>query len=56
MTIQQMNINRRIVDLRFEMDDCREFRNFHRVAEIRLEIARLEAILRIQNNIADPLD
>jgi hypothetical protein len=51
MTIQQMNINRRIIDLRFELDDCRKYRNFFRIAEIRLEIARLEGILRVQNNL-----
>ena len=39
-------INFRIVSLRMEMDDMREARLFHRVAEIRLEIARLQAILR----------
>jgi hypothetical protein len=46
MNAFQTNVNRRIIDLRYEMDDYREARMFHRVAEIRLEIARLQAMLR----------
>lgn len=49
MNAFQTNVNRRIIDLRYEMDDAREARMFHRVAEIRLEIARLQAMLR--NNL-----
>ena len=51
--IAQYNLNHRIVSLRFELDDCKEFRNFHRMAEIRLEIARLQAMLRNVKNIAE---
>lgn len=46
MNTFQINVNRRIIGLRYEMDDCRKFRNFYRVAEIRLEIERLQAMLR----------
>jgi ribosomal protein L29 len=53
MNTFQTNVNRRIIDLRFELDDCKEFRNFHRMAEIRLEIARLQGILRTQKNLQD---
>lgn len=34
-----------IVGLRWEMDDYRQARMYGKVAEIRLEIARLEALL-----------
>lgn len=44
--IFQYNVNHRIVSLRFELDDCRQYRNFHRAAEIRLEIAKLQELLR----------
>lgn len=53
MNTFETNVNRRIIDLRFELEDCRQYRNFHRMAEIRLEIARLEAILRMQNNLQE---
>ena len=53
MNTFQTNVNRRIIDLRFELDDCKEFRNFHRMAEIRLEIARLQGILRMQKNLQE---
>lgn len=53
MNIFQINVNRRIIDLRFELDDCRKFRNFHRMAEIRLEIARLQGLLRTQKNLQE---
>ena len=41
----KMKIMEKIVDLRYEMDDYREMRMYGKVAEIRLEIARLEALL-----------
>jgi hypothetical protein len=41
----KMKILEKIVDLRYEMDDYREMRMFGKVAEIRLEIARLETLL-----------
>jgi ribosomal protein L29 len=41
----KMKIMQEIVNLRYEMDDYREMRMFHKVAEIRLEIARLETLL-----------
>lgn len=41
----KMKIMEKIVDLRNEMDDYRDMRMFGKVAEIRLEIARLEALL-----------
>jgi ribosomal protein L29 len=53
MNTFQTNVNRRIIGLRFELDDCKECRNFHRMAEIRLEIARLQGILRTQKNLQD---
>jgi hypothetical protein len=39
----------RIISLRFEIDNYREARMFGKVAELRLEIARLEGILRNMN-------
>lgn len=36
----------RIVSLRFDIDNYREARMFGKVAELRLEIARLESLLR----------
>ena len=56
MNTFQTNVNRRIIDLRFELDTCKEFRNFHRMAEIRLEIARLQGILRMQKIFKSRLD
>lgn len=41
----KMNIMNEIVNLRYDLDFYREERNWFKVAEIRLEIARLEAIL-----------
>ena len=38
-------ILRQIVELRFDLDNYRQLRQFGKVAEIRLEIARLEAML-----------
>jgi uncharacterized small protein (DUF1192 family) len=40
----------RIVSLRFEIDSYREARMFHKVAELRLEIARLQGILRFKKD------
>lgn len=42
---QKMKILQKIVDLRWEMDNYRSARMYGKVAEIRLEIARLEALL-----------
>ena len=42
---KKMKIMETIISLRFEMDDYREARMYGKVAEIRLEIARLEALL-----------
>ena len=53
MTLKETNINRRIVDLRWEIDDCKECRNWKRAKELREEIDRLEMVLRIQNNIEE---
>lgn len=39
------DIMREIISLRFDLDNFREARMFGKVAEIRLEIARLEGIL-----------
>lgn len=39
------DIMRQIISLRFDLDNFREARMFGKVAEIRLEIARLEGIL-----------
>jgi len=41
----KMKIMREIVNLRYDMDFYREERNWYKVAQIRLEIARLEAML-----------
>lgn len=40
-------INYQIISLRYDIDNYREARMFGKVAELRLEIARLEAILRL---------
>jgi hypothetical protein len=40
-------INYQIVSLRYDIDNYRQVRMFSKVAELSLEIARLEAILRI---------
>lgn len=45
MTREQ--INYQIVSLRYDIDNYRQARMFGKVAELRLEIARLEAVLRI---------
>ena len=49
MTIEEMNY--RIVSLRMDMDNYREARQFGKVAELRLEIARLEGVIRVKNNL-----
>ncbi len=49
MTIEEMNY--RIVSLRMDMDNYREVRQFGKVAELRLEIARLEGVIRTKNNL-----
>ena len=43
--MDRLKILERIVGLRWELDDYREARMYGKVAEIRLEIARLEALL-----------
>lgn len=35
-----------IVNLRFEIDGCREARMYKRIGELKMEIARLQSILR----------
>lgn len=47
----QEEINYRIVSLRFDIDNYREARMYHKVAELQLEIARLQGILRMQKNL-----
>ena len=51
--IFQYNVNHRIVSLRFELDDCRQYRNLRRAAEIRLEIAKLQELLRNAKKIVE---
>jgi hypothetical protein len=45
MENMKMKIMREIISLRYDLDNYREIRMFGKVAEIRLEIARLEAML-----------
>ncbi len=45
MENMKMKIMREIISLRYDLDNYREMRMFGKVAEIRLEIARLEAML-----------
>ena len=45
MMNMKQKILRTIVELRFEIDNYRQLRQFGKVAELRLEIARLEALL-----------
>jgi uncharacterized small protein (DUF1192 family) len=47
----QQEINHRIVSLRFEIDNYRADRNYNKVAELQLEIARLQGILRTAKNL-----
>lgn len=47
----QDEINYRIVSMRFDIDNYREARMFNKVAELQLEIARLQGILRTANNL-----
>jgi len=42
---QKMKIMEKIISLRYDIDNYREARQFAKVAELRLEIARLEALL-----------
>lgn len=42
---QKMKIMETIISLRYDIDNYREARMFAKVAELRLEIARLEALL-----------
>jgi len=49
MTIEEMNY--KIVSLRMDIDNYRQVRQFGKVAELRLEIARLEGLIRFQNNL-----
>ena len=49
MTIEEMNY--RVVSLRMDMDNYREARQFGKVAELRLEIARIEGVIRTKNNL-----
>ena len=44
-------INYRIVSLRYDIDNYRAARMFHKVAELRMEIERLQDILRTQKNL-----
>lgn len=44
--MDKIAIFQRIVSLRYMMDNYRDARMFGKVAELRLEIARLEALLR----------
>lgn len=43
--MDRLKVMQVIVGLRYDMDFYREERNWYKVAEIRLEIARLEALL-----------
>jgi len=49
MTIEEMNY--RIVSLRMDMDNYRAARQFGKVSELRLEIARIEGVIREKNNL-----
>lgn len=44
--MNRQDILKEIVNLRYDMDAYREIRQYGKVASIRLEIARLECILR----------
>ncbi len=43
--MDKLKVLETIINLRWQMDDYREARMYGKVAEIRLEIARLEALL-----------
>lgn len=44
-------INYKIISLRYDIDNYRQLRNFYKIAELRLEIARLQGILRTEKNL-----
>lgn len=41
----------RIVSIRFEIENYRKARDFRKVAELTIEMARLEGILRFKNSV-----
>jgi hypothetical protein len=43
--MDRLKVMQEIIGLRYELDNYRNDRNWYKVAEIRLEIARLEALL-----------
>jgi hypothetical protein len=43
--MEKLKVMQEIIGLRYELDNYRNDRNWYKVAEIRLEIARLEALL-----------
>lgn len=43
--MDKLKVMQEIISLRYDMDFYREERNWYKVAEIRLEIARLESLL-----------
>lgn len=49
MNVSEINV--KIISLRYDIDNYREARMFHKVAELRMEIARLQGILRMQKNL-----
>ena len=51
MNTFQEKINYKIISLRFEIDNYRQDRKYHKVAELQLEIARLQGILRTSKNL-----
>jgi len=53
MNTFQEKINYQIISLRYDIDNYRNARMFGKVAELRLEIARLEGILRTKKNLQD---
>jgi hypothetical protein len=43
--MEKLKVMQEIIGLRYELDNYRNDRNWYKVAQIRLEIARLEALL-----------
>jgi hypothetical protein len=43
--MEKVKVMQEIIGLRYELDNYRNDRNWYKVAQIRLEIARLEALL-----------
>jgi hypothetical protein len=43
--MEKLKVMQEIIGLRYELDNYRNDRNWYKVAEIRLEIARLQALL-----------